>query len=75
MTAREPPHTDVAVTCFAQQQYHLAVSHLAVLHRYQPLVPPSHPYSGLIPCGGTNDTQPESESAKALGREVFQAFT
>jgi hypothetical protein len=40
MTAREPPHTDLTVTCFAQPQYHLAVSHLVVLHRYQPLVPP-----------------------------------
>lgn len=41
-------HTDFSVTCFAQQQYHLAVSYLAMLHGYQPLVPPypchhSHP--------------------------------
>jgi hypothetical protein len=62
MTAREPPHSDLTVTCLAQHQYHLAVSHLVVLHRYQPLVPPSHLYSKPVHRSGTDETRPKSES-------------
>lgn len=63
MTARKPPHTELAVTCFAQQQYHLAVSYLIVLHRYQPLVPPARlSHSAPGDYGGTNATRPLRES-------------
>jgi hypothetical protein len=63
MTARKPLHADSSVTCFAQKQHHLAVSYLAVLHGYQPLVPPGHHFhSAPVHCNGADETRPGSES-------------
>ena len=74
MTARKPFHTDFTVTCFAQQQYHLAVSHLVVLHRYQPLVPPpSHlSHSTQVPAVGLTELG-LGLGAKALERAMVFA--
>lgn len=58
MTARKPLHTDFSVTCFAQQQYHLAVPHLEMLHGDQPLVPPCHlSHCAPVHCGETDEEQ------------------
>ena len=72
LTAHKPSHTDFTVTCFAQQ-HHLGVSHFAVLHRYQPPVPPYH---FLLPvalyCRGTKNSSLEARYPSTSGGVALQ---
>jgi hypothetical protein len=72
LTAHKPSHTDFTVTCFAQQ-HHLGVSHFAVLHRYQPPVPPYHFWlPAAIYCRGTKNSSLEARSLSTSGGVVLQ---